>query len=259
MSRGHEFRAVIEGDDEKNVINLTEEQLRRMGKIVFGIFAHPDDEAFCVAATLLNEVSDGSQVHLVCLTDGSGKHSMNPDNVADLSETRMHEWQEAGTMIGVTKQHHLGYSDGTLNNDNHIEIASKIETIVKETLLGNDDSQVEFITLDTNGITGHIDHIVAARSALLAFYRLKKDGYPVTRTRLACITDEDFSDVNTAFTFREPGRPANEIDETVDVRDELYDKVCEVMRAHHSQRADAEYWIQTLGDKVAVNHFIVKD
>lgn len=259
MSRGHEFRAVIEGDDEKNVINLTEEQLRHMGKIVFGIFAHPDDEAFCVAATLLKEVSDGSQLHLICLTDGSGKHSMNPDNVVNLSETRMDEWQEAGKMIGATKQYHLGYTDGTLNNDNHIEIAGKIEKIVKETLHSNDDSHVEFITLDTNGITGHIDHIVAARSTLLAFYRLKKDGFPVTRTRLACISDDDFSDVNTEFTFREPGRPVDEIDETTDVRSELYDKVCEVMRAHHSQRADADYWIQTLGDKVAVNHFIIKD
>lgn len=259
MSRGHEFRTVIEGDDEKNVINLTEEQRRRMGKIVFGIFAHPDDEAFCVAATLLKEVSDGSQVHLICITDGSGKHSMNPDNVANLSETRMNEWREAGKMIGATKQYNLGYSDGTLNNDNHIEIARKIEDIVKDALQDNDDNQVEFITLDTNGITGHIDHIVAARSALLAFYRLKKDGFPVTRTRLACISDEDFSDVNTAFTFREQGRLVTEIDETVDVRDSMYDQVREVMLAHHSQREDANYWIETLGDKIAVNHFIVKD
>lgn len=259
MSRGLEFRTIIEGDDEKNAINLTEEQLRHMGKIVFGIFAHPDDEAFCVAATLLKEVSDGSQVHLISLTDGSGKHSMNPDNVADLSATRMDEWQEAGKIIGATKQHHLGYTDGTLNNDDHIEIAGKIEKIVKDTLHDNDNSQVEFITLDTNGITGHIDHIVAARSTLLAFYRLKKDGYPVTRTRMACITDHDFSDVNTEFTFREQGRPLDEIDETVDVRDELYDKVCNVMHAHHSQRADADYWIHTLGDRIAVNHFIVKN
>lgn len=228
-----------------------------MGKIVFGIFAHPDDEAFCVAGTLLKEVFDGSQVHLICLTDGSGKHSMNPDNVTDLGETRAQEWQEAGKIIGVTKQHQLGYSDGTLNNDNHIEIAGKIEEIVQETVRDNDDSQIEFITLDTNGITGHIDHIVATRSTLLAFYRLKKSGLPVTRTRLACLSQEDFSDINTGFTLREAGRPIGDINETVDVRDALYDKVCEIMYAHHSQRADADYWINTLGDKVAVNHFVV--
>lgn len=258
MSRGHEFRAVIEGDDDKNVKKLTKEQLKRMGKIVFGIFAHPDDEAFIVAGTLLKEVADGSEVHLVCLTNGSGKHSMNPDNVEDLHETRLQEWKAAGEMIGATKQHHFSYTDGTLNNDDHIEIAGRIEKLVEETLKDSEDSQVEFITLDTNGITGHIDHIVAARSALLAYYRLKKNGFPVTRVRLACIAEEDFDDVNTNFTFREPGRPMSEIDETVDVRD-MYDKVCEVMRAHHSQRSDADYWIQTLGDKVAVNHFVVKN
>lgn len=256
MSRGHEFSGIIEGDDDKNVRKLTKEELRRMGKIVFGIFAHPDDEAFLTAATLLREVQNGSELHLVCLTDGCGKHSMNPDNVPDLSKTRLDEWQAAGKLIGATEQHHLGYTDGQLNNDDHIEITEKIIDLVKDKVEKDSDKQVEFITMDTNGVTGHIDHIVAARSALLAFRKLKLEGLPMTRVRLACLSREDFPDINTSFTLREPGRPANEINETVDER-EQYEKVCEIMRAHHSQRADADQWIEKLGDKVAINHFVV--
>ena len=257
MGRSHEFHTVIEGDDDKNVKKLTKEQLKHMGKIIFGIFAHPDDESFLTAATLLNEVQNGSEVHLICLTDGCGKHSMNPDNVSDLSETRMNEWRTAGDIIGVTKQHCLNYVDGNLNNDDHLEISDKIVELVNDTVSKDSDKQVEFITMDTNGVTGHIDHIVAARSALLAFYRLKMDGFPVTRVRLACLAEQDFSNLNTSFTLREPGHSMEEIDETIDARDK-YEKVCEIMRAHRSQRVDADHWIEKLGDKVAVNHFIIK-
>lgn len=258
MGRSHEFHTVIEGDDDKNVKKLTEEQLRHMGKIIFGIFAHPDDEAFLTAATLLREVNDGSELHLICLTDGCGKHSMNPDNVSNLSETRLEEWHTSGKLIGAKKQHCFKYVDGHLNNDDHIEITEKIVDLVKETVNKDAAKQIEFITMDTNGITGHIDHIVAARSTLLAYYRLKMEGFPVTRTRLACLAENDFSDINTSWTLREPGRPSDEIDETVDARDQ-YDRVCEIMRAHHSQRADADEWIHTLGDRVAINHFIVRE
>lgn len=257
MSRGHEFRTVIEGDDVKNVKKLTKEQLRHMGKIIFGIFAHPDDEAFCVAGTLLREVAEGAKLHLICLTDGCGKHSMNPDNVPDLRETRLNEWHTAGELIGTATQEYFGYADGQLNNDSHIEITEKIEQLVRSHSQ-DADNQIEFITLDTNGITGHIDHIVAARSTLLAYYRLKMEGLPVTRVRLACIAEDDFSDLNTGFTLREPGRSASEIDETVDATDYL-DKIREVMWAHHSQRSDAEEWMRKLGDKIAINHFIVKE
>ncbi len=257
MSPGYEFSTVVEGDTDEHVKKLTKEQLKTMGKIIFGIFAHPDDEAFCVAGTLLKEVSDGSEVHLVCLTDGDGQHSMNPDNVPSLGETRRKEWLEAGKLIGVTKQHHFEYADGQLCNDSHLEITKKIEDLVKNTIGTQSDKQVEFLTLDTNGMTGHIDHIVASRSALLAYYRLKKDGFPVSRVRLACVTTDDTPDINTEFALREPGRTMTEIDETIDVRDRI-DDIQKIMQAHHSQRSDANAWIEKFGDKIAINHFIVR-
>lgn len=227
-----------------------------MQKILFGIFAHPDDEAFCVAATLLKEAQSGTELHLVSLTDGNGKHSANPDLVEDLGTVRLDEWHRAGSLIGATQQHHLGYTDGTLNNNDHIEITKKIEDLVKNATSDRSEIEIEFITLNLNGLTGHIDHIVASRSACKAFYSLKAQGLPTTKLRLACLSLDDFPHLNTDFTVWEPGLPDSSIDETVDMRDQA-EKIYEIMHAHHSQRADAEFWINKLGDRVAVNYFTV--
>ncbi len=227
-----------------------------MQKIIFGIFAHPDDEAFCVAGTLLKEVAAGAELHLITLT--AGENGMNPDDVPDLGETRLNEWRAAGKLIGATSQQHFGYEDGTLGNSDHVEITNRIENHVRELIAERSDTVVEFMSLDLNGLTGHIDHIVAARSACLAFYRLKKAGLPMTRIRLACLAEEDFPEVTTDFTLWQPGLPAKSIDETIDMRPEA-EKVFEIMHAHRSQRSDASFWIDRLDNRVAINHFIIKN
>jgi LmbE family N-acetylglucosaminyl deacetylase len=229
-----------------------------MKKILFGVFAHPDDEAFCVAATLLHEVSKGTQVHLVSLTDGNGKHSANPDNVPDLGKTRLDEWQTAGKLIGATSQTHYGYIDGTIGNNDHIDIAKRIENQVIDLLKEDPDVEIDFITLEMDGFTGHIDHIVASRSAYMAFLRLREQDLPVKRLRFACLSEDEIPYISTDFTLWEAGWPKQYINETVELPDRI-DKIREIMFAHHSQRSDAQFWIDKLGDKIAVNHFMVID
>jgi LmbE family N-acetylglucosaminyl deacetylase len=227
-----------------------------MKKILFGVFAHPDDEAFGPVATLLKEVSEGTELHLIVLT--GGENGTNPDNLPNLGEVRIQEWRAAGELIGATSMHHLGYIDGTLNNLDHLEVTDKVTELVKEITAGHDDIEIEFMSLDLNGYTGHIDHIVAARSACLAFYRLREQGLPMKRIRLACISREENPAVNTHFVFMEPGRTPEEIDETVDGR-EFTDKIHEVMRLHHTQRGDYQTVTTYKGDKLGLNYFIVKE
>jgi len=227
-----------------------------MKKILFGVFAHPDDEAFGPVATLLKEVSEGTELHLIVLT--GGENGTNPDNLPNLGEIRIQEWRAAGELIGATSMHHLGYVDGTLNNLDHLEVTNKVTDLVKEITAGHDDIEIEFMSLDLNGYTGHIDHIVAARSACLAFYRLREQGLPMKRVRLACLSREENPTVNTHFVFMEPGRTPEEIDETVDGR-EFTDKIHEVMRLHHTQRADYQTVTTYKGDKLGLNYFIVKE
>lgn len=227
-----------------------------MKKILFGIFAHPDDEAFGPVATLLKEVDEGTELHLIVLT--AGENGTNPDNLPNLGEERLREWHAAGDLIGATSMHHLGYVDGTLNNLDHVEITGKITDLVKETAPDRSDIEIEFMSLDLNGYTGHIDHIVAARSACLAFYRLREQGLPMSRVRLFCWANENQPDANTDFVYMEPGRTAEEIDQTVDATAYLA-KVHDVMRTHVTQRGDYEWMVAKRGGLLAVNHFIIKN
>ena len=226
-----------------------------MQKILFGIFAHPDDEAFGPVATLLKEVSEGTELHLIVLT--AGENGTNPDNLPNLGETRLEEWRAAGALIGASTMHYLGYTDGTLNNIAHLEIAIKLNEIVSKTVDGRDDIEIEFMSLDLDGYTGHIDHIVASRSACLAFYRLREAGMPMTRIRLACLSREEIPEVNTSFVFMEPGKTPSEIDETVD-GSEYHDKIHEIMRCHYTQRGDYESVTTYKGDKLGLNYFLIK-
>lgn len=225
-------------------------------KVIFGIFAHPDDEAFGPAGTMLREVRGGAELHLITLT--AGEAGANPDGHEDLAQVRLDEWRDSGRRIGATSMHHLGFADGKLGNNEMIEASEKIERVVREVLDRPGSVEVEIISMDTNGISGHIDHIVASRAAHYVFYGLKREGLPLSRLRLVCIPRQQTGDQpDLGFVFMEPGRLEPEIDEVVDNR-ETVDEVYEIMRTHHTQRSDCEAHISRLGERVAIDHFIVK-
>ena len=223
-----------------------------MKKILFGIFAHPDDEAFGPGGALIKAVHDGVELHLITLT--LGQNGTNPDNAPDLGAVRREEWRKSGTMMGATGQHELGYIDGRLCNIEMLEIAEKIERIVRETI-SDQDVEVEFMGFDLNGLTGHIDHIVASRALCLAFYRLKQRDDRFTRVRLFCLPREQNPEVDTDWIYMEAGRTPEEISEVIDAR-EYHDQIIEVMHTHHSQRGDAQTQINALGRDIGINHFI---
>jgi LmbE family N-acetylglucosaminyl deacetylase len=227
-----------------------------MKKIIFGIFAHPDDEAFGPAGALLMETKASSELHLITLT--TGQAGTNPDNHPDLGAVREQEWRAAGTLLGASSMHSLGFQDGQLNNTSLLAAAEQIETIVSEVLLPHHESlEIEFMTIDTNGITGHIDHIVASRAALLAFYRLKEKDHRFTRIRLACLPLASMPTADITWLFADAGHPDNEIDEIVDAR-HLRTDIIAVMNAHHTQRADRDANLAREGENLGMNYFIVK-
>jgi LmbE family N-acetylglucosaminyl deacetylase len=227
-----------------------------MKKIIFGIFAHPDDEAFGPAGSLLLETNGGTELHLICLTNGDA--GTNPDNLPNLGEVRLQEWHDAGKLLGATSMQYLGYKDGQLNNQAMIEITEKLIDLIRETTKDTpEDTFIEFMTLDLNGYTGHIDHIVAARAAALAFYKLKKNDERFDHIRFACFSDKDLPKENTDWIYMEAGREPEEIQQIVDARS-LRDDILKVMRAHHTQRADCETTIKNQGANLGLNYFVVK-
>lgn len=227
-----------------------------MKKIIFGIFAHPDDEAFGPAGTLLQETRSGTELHLMTLTEGDA--GANPDNVENLGEERLKEWRAAGALLGAKSMDFLGYKDGELNNKAMIDAGQKIIKTISQIVHGAPaDAEIEFMTLDLSGYTGHIDHIVAARAACFAFYTLKKSNPRFSRIRLACFSSDSVAKSNIDWIYMEAGHAPEEIDETVDARS-LRDDILKIMHTHHTQRGDCEAMIKTQGTNLGLNHFIVK-
>lgn len=228
-----------------------------MKKVIFGIFAHPDDEAFGPSGTLLKESRGGSDIHLIMLT--AGESGTNEDNVPDLAQVRLEEWQRAGKLLGAKSMHFLGYKDGQLSNTSMIKIADEVIEIVSDEIKKYPkDTVVEFIGFDLSGISGHIDHIVASRAACLAFYRLKEKDPRLSRVRLMCLPAKLYPTHSTRWLYMEKGRPESEIDEVVDAR-ELREDIIEVMRAHKTQRIDYEQVLKIQGDQLGLNYFVIKD
>jgi LmbE family N-acetylglucosaminyl deacetylase len=227
-----------------------------MKKVLFGIFAHPDDEAFGPAGTLLQETRSGTELHLIALTAGDA--GTNPDNVDNLGAVREKEWRAAGALLGAVSMQLLGYKDSHLDNQTMIEATERIIGHISTTIADTPaDAEIELMSLDLNGYTGHIDHIVAARSALLAFYRLKQQDSRFKRVRLACLPLALAPSINTDWIYMEAGRTPDEIDETIDARD-LRSDILAVMDTHESQRADRDATIKSQGANLGLNFFIIK-
>jgi LmbE family N-acetylglucosaminyl deacetylase len=226
-----------------------------MKKVIIGIFAHPDDEAFGPCGTLLMEKAASNEIHLICAT--SGQSGMNPDGYDDLGAKRLKEWQAAGELLGADSMNQLGYQDGMLSNNLYMEVAGKIETIVAETIEGRSDIEsIEFMSLDLGGLTGHLDHIFMSRVACYVFYKLKAADERLSRIRLACLSLADVPASNTNWLYMDAGRAKDEVGETIDASEHL-EKIDEIMRCHHSQRKDYETVKAARGDLIAVNHFVV--
>lgn len=227
-----------------------------MKKIIFAIFAHPDDEAFGPSGTLLMEAQSGTELHLMSLT--LGEAGVNPDNHENLADVREKEWRRGGELMGATSMNWLGLKDGCLCNTAMIKAGGKIVELVTKTLeTAPPDAEIEFMTSDLNGISGHIDHIVAARAACWAFYELKKSDSRLTRIRLACLTQHQLPSDNTDWLYMEAGHSDAEIDEIVDAR-QYRDEIIAIMRAHRTQRDDGETHIAQRGDQLGMDYFLVK-
>lgn len=226
-----------------------------MKKIIIGIFAHPDDEAFGPSATLVMEKAAGNQVHLICAT--AGESGMNPDEHERLAHIRLEEWHQAGSLIGADSMHQLGYRDGYLSNHNFHEAADKVTAIIDGILKSaTADTDIELMSIDLNGVTGHLDHIFIGRVACYVFCNYKKTDQRFSRIRLACLPRAHAPQPNCDWLYMEAGRTAAEIGEVVDAREHV-ETVYKIMRAHQTQRLDGEAHIRRLGDQVAVNHFMI--
>lgn len=218
-----------------------------MKKVLFGVFAHPDDESFGPSASLYNEAQNGTDVHLVLVTDGEA--GTNPDNIQNLGELRIKEWQESGKLIGAKTGTALHYPDGGLNNNLYLEIAEKISDFVNQTIdTYQEDIEIEFMTFENLGITGHLDHVAVSFITTFCYLKLREKPpkqVSVGKLKYYCLPLEASPRPATHWIYMPTGKKPENVDEVFDYSD-LIDKKLEIMKAHYTQKADMQAVLSSL-------------
>lgn len=213
-----------------------------MKKVLFGIFAHPDDEAFGPSGSLYKLTKGGTEVHLLLVTDGAaGKNSNDYKNLKDV---RLLEWQKSGRLIGASSMNYLGYNDGELTNNLYLEVADKLLKLIKSVLNKyTEPVEVSFVTFEPRGISGHLDHIAVSMITTYVYLTLKQSDLNNTKIenlKYFCISKTQTPKPNTNWIYMPAGYKTTEIDETVDISD-VYEQKLKIMKAHESQEKDMNY------------------
>lgn len=202
-----------------------------MKKVIFGIFAHPDDEAFGPSGTLLKLRSEGYDTHLILLTDGDA--GVNIDDVPDLAAIRLKEWQKSAALLGARSTHALHYPDGGLEGVPEGELDAKVMQIITDATERYDvPLELSLMTFEPNGLTGHRDHIAASEltTRLAPLLNAREIWY-------FCLDSSQAPLENTAY-YEPRAREDSYITARIDVSTWQNDKA-HIMDAHVSQRNDA--------------------
>ena len=194
------------------------------------VFAHPDDAEFLCGGTIARWVSEGTEVHYVCATDGSAGWNGPDLGRADIARIREQEMRAAAEILGVAEVTFLGFEDGSLQPG--LELRKAITREVRRT---RPDAILTFdpsVLWAGRGYINHPDHR-AVGDAVLAVVACDAP----TRPQFPELLDEGmepFKVVNLWLASEEGA------DTRVDITDTLKKKV-EAISAHKSQ-------IENMGD-----------
>jgi LmbE family N-acetylglucosaminyl deacetylase len=142
------------------------------------VFAHPDDESFGPAGTIVHYASQGVAVHYVCATRGEAG-DVDPDlleGCSSLAELRSEELLCAAGHLGLAGLHFLDYHDSgmenALENQNPASLmqAPLEEVTEKITRLMRQIQPQVVLTHDPSGGYFHPDHIKANQATVQAFH-----------------------------------------------------------------------------------------
>lgn len=142
-----------------------------MTRTLAGIVAHPDDDAYGIAALVAMHRDDpGFRFLLVHATDGEGGAIAEGSGATPetLGAVRREEDRRAWVTIGCTPYRHewFGYPDGGLADVPYAELVERVAVILAE------ERPDVVVTFGPDGITGHPDHITIGRAATEAFHRV---------------------------------------------------------------------------------------
>jgi LmbE family N-acetylglucosaminyl deacetylase len=131
------------------------------------VFAHPDDETFCVGGIVAKYAAAGVRVDLFCATNGdAGKTAGVPVSSREqLAEIRQRETREAARILGIASVEFGGYGDGTLNTIDPTPLIGDVVSFIRRT------RPTVVLAFGPEGApTGHRDHRALSRASMAAFF-----------------------------------------------------------------------------------------
>ena len=144
------------------------------GKVILGVFAHPDDES-TVSPILAKYIREGAKVHLVIVTDGRlGTNDYHNHEAGEtLVATRKEEMKCAAEKLGAELTH-LNYHDQLKSGEGYDGHVPHAQAMIKE--LYDIVTKVQpdvIITWGPDGGSTHMDHRLVGASITQVF--LSKD------------------------------------------------------------------------------------
>lgn len=218
-----------------------------MKRKILLVFAHPDDESFSCAGTVIHYVRNGTIVKLICATRGEAGTIGEPPVCLpeELGEVRTQELKTAAKIISIKQIFFLGLRDGTLTMFSLRFLANLIAPI----LIREKPDLV--ITFAKTGISGHDDHIVISKAATLAFKRYvkaikhKAKLYYTTLPQSMVEEMRKKGMIKDVFRRTFQGTPDKEITIKRDIRDTLQTKIKALM-SHKTQNKDWQRYLKRM-------------
>jgi LmbE family N-acetylglucosaminyl deacetylase len=233
-----------------------------MSTVVF-VHAHPDDEAIATGGTMAGLAADGHRVVLVTATPGElGEipEGMLRDGES-LADRRAVELAEAGRLLGVARQAHLGYHDSGMAGEESNQrpdafAAADVDEAADRLAKILDEENADVLVIyDEHGGYGHPDHVqvhtVGVRAAELAgtprvFMATMDRGFLQSLAEQAgqVQADEEGWSVpdDTVADMQTMGEPSDRITTEVDVT-KWIDAKRDAMRAHATQISEQSFFL----------------
>ena len=100
---------------------------------ILSVFAHPDDETFCMGGTLAKCIASGAEAIIVSFTQGEGGQIRDAETATrnTLGEVRAMELQRACKQLGVQHITCLDYGDGRLKDYDPTTLVEKATEIIR--------------------------------------------------------------------------------------------------------------------------------
>lgn len=206
-------------------------------KNILGVFAHPDDDVFGPAGTMV-KLAKENNLYEVFITNGqAGTNQLTGKKESNLGQIRKKEARKSAEVLGVKEVFFLNFKDGKLSNNLYHQVVGKIEKIIK-------NKKIDFLlTYEMRGVSGHIDHIF---TSMITSFLAKK--YSLT-CWYYCLTEEQRKLISDYFIFFPPGYKKEEIDILVDISDVVNLKV-KAIKHHKSQSKDGKIILENLRKKI---------